>query len=286
MSNAAPTPNSAGALHPADVARHPPFLLGRAEPDPHDLRAGVVDLADDVGVFLRGQRPERRRVGSDDLQTREALRQVAPELIEHLVGRRRRRKIPSRVRRRVRRPRASGRDRRRAACSWRPPAAGPHHRHAVGGRQARFVVDAQQLGVALRLHHAVHAGDADVVLLRLSIHRVISLDARRDSIALDPRRRARRRGAANACAGQAASATLAPASRSSGRSRRGPSSSVVAGSQPSTSRSRVLSELRPRTPCGPRRARSTSVLPGDAHDDPGEFVDRHHRSVPRFSGSA
>jgi hypothetical protein len=43
-----------------------------------------------------------------------------------------------------------------------------------------------------------------------------------------------------------------------------PASSEMRGSQPSTSRSLVLSELRPRTPCGPEMCRFASVTPAVA----------------------
>ena len=60
-----------------------------------------------------------------------------------------------------------------------------------------------------------------------------------------------------------------------------PCSSDTRGSHPSTCRSRLLSELRPRTPCGPGTWRFDDVDAGDASDDVGQMVDGHHAILAR-----
>ena len=63
-----------------------------------------------------------------------------------------------------------------------------------------------------------------------------------------------------------------------------PSSSVTCGSQPSTFRHRVLSELRPRTPCGPSTCRMPSFLPLALTAILASWSIVTSRSDPMFSG--
>ena len=84
-SNAAPTPTSTGASQPVAHPRHPLLLLGHADPDPHDVGAGALDVGRDGLLLGVGELAERRRVAADDLQPGMAQPQVARELDERAL---------------------------------------------------------------------------------------------------------------------------------------------------------------------------------------------------------
>ena len=148
MSKAAPTPSRALASQAADVRRHPALLLGGAEADPDQVGSGALIrstiASSSSGVSGRNggdQVPATRSPGKRAV-SRSASSSGTP-------SRRRRRTTTSRAR-----PR-SGTDREHQvgavhalASAHARPMAGPHHRHAVRGGEARGVVDATQLRVA------------------------------------------------------------------------------------------------------------------------------------------
>ena len=73
------------ARQPRAHRGHPLLLLRDADPDPHDLGAGPLDVGDDVDRLGLRERAERRCVAADDLQARVAEPQVAGELHERAV---------------------------------------------------------------------------------------------------------------------------------------------------------------------------------------------------------
>ena len=54
------------AVHPALMGRHPALLLGRAQAHPDEIRLRFIDSLYVPPVFLRGQRPEGRRIHPRD----------------------------------------------------------------------------------------------------------------------------------------------------------------------------------------------------------------------------
>jgi len=65
-SNAAPTPTSSVRLETRTQSPPPLLLLGYANPDPHHIGVGAVDLGGDRRALLLGQLPVRRAVTADD----------------------------------------------------------------------------------------------------------------------------------------------------------------------------------------------------------------------------
>ena len=152
-------------LQPADVGIHPALLFRGAESNPDQVRRCGVDPGDDLVVLLRRQGSKRRRIGPHDPESRETGRQPSDELIRDPLAAAIEEARPALLG-------GAGAQREhqvRSVYAGHPPGARtvsrPDHRHAVRRGQAGRVVDPQQLGIALALHHTVHAGDAHVVLL-------------------------------------------------------------------------------------------------------------------------
>ena len=242
MSNAAPTPSSAGAPSASACAAIQRSCLGVVSPTHTRSGARGVDHA-------RRPRPPRRRggtaatafpprrgPGTAPLRRRPAAR--------HALPCRRRSSLPAAFGGAVPARRASGRGRRRASIQS-APARWPHHTIGMpsGVVRPEALWIRTQLGVALALHHAVHAGDAHVLRARRrrssasisssAIGHVDRADAdaqhvdAADQPAVAPRSADRR--ARTCCSIQRVGALASPSSRS------------IAGSQPRTaSEARVV----------------------------------------------
>ena len=149
-------------IEPVGVSGHPPFLLGGGEPDPHDVGAGGVDLVDDGGVLIGGQRPERWRVHSHDVEAGVPLDEaVAQQLGGALLAAVEVEAVP------VLRGAFTQRQHQVGAITPLHPAEPdpvrrPDHGHAVGDHHAGAVVDVEEFGIGLGLHDAVHARHRDI----------------------------------------------------------------------------------------------------------------------------
>src|ERR1700720_1219369 len=51
-----------GAVDLAHMVARPEFLVGRTEPNPHDLRARFIDSVDDGGILFFGKAAKWRRI--------------------------------------------------------------------------------------------------------------------------------------------------------------------------------------------------------------------------------
>ena len=157
--------------------RHPLLLLGDADADPHDIGPRIVDLGDDRGLLLFGERAVRWRVAADDPDPGVTLAEIQCELyerslvaaavqVETLAGRR-------------------GSGARTSHQLWAVYAVRermterverPHERLAVGHVQRGAEQRRPELGVLLRRHHGVDVAYADIAVLARGRHRVDPLE--------------------------------------------------------------------------------------------------------------
>jgi hypothetical protein len=163
----------------AERRRHPALLLGRAEPNPHDVGPLRVDGRDRVRGLGLGHRAEGRRHGAGDREPGIARGEAARERLGHALAPAEE-EMPVALRQRVlaqREHQVGPVDALGLALAGE--AAQPHQRHAVRGDEIGAIVDATERGIPARFHYRVHVGDADIAGL-----------ARRDP-AVDGRERTR-----------------------------------------------------------------------------------------------
>ncbi len=136
--------------------------LGAAQPDPHDVWTTLADLIAELLFLLRRERAKGWLECADDLEFWETRRHrgahgfghaIAAAVIELSIASFRRK--PGHFAHQVRSidPRH---------VRFTVPAIHPHHGHSVRSVEKAAVQSAFQLHVRLRLHHAMHAGAANV----------------------------------------------------------------------------------------------------------------------------
>ena len=80
MSNAAPNRHDRGSIQLITMFCEPQILLRRAEPDPYEVRSGLVQSIDHRLPLVDGQRAKRRRLNADDLKPRKSVGQAVGQL--------------------------------------------------------------------------------------------------------------------------------------------------------------------------------------------------------------
>jgi Undecaprenyl-phosphate galactose phosphotransferase WbaP len=148
------------------MACHPIVLLGRADAHPDDVRGRRVDGLEDIPILLAVGRPERRRVGSRDDESRISSLQPAREQIGR-AGHASVKEVP------VSGALRAVAEREHQVRPVHPPRipipmqlTQPDKRHPVRRGQPTRIHDAAQALVVLALHDGVHGADVDV--LRIS----------------------------------------------------------------------------------------------------------------------
>ena len=147
-----------------EVLIHKPLLLGRAQAYPKEIGLGFRNHADEFGFLFRVQGTKGRSVCTHDFHAGKTAGQRILELFGDAIVSSVKKVRVAFLRREGANPQHHVRTSHLAHLEETPEPPYPDGGAAVGCGEDRVIDDALQIGIDLRFHDALYAGNADVAL--------------------------------------------------------------------------------------------------------------------------